>query len=103
MANTNVMNFVLGVNGFGAAVAVTGLLRRLDISLELELRTLGNPHSYSGNLEVNICEEFSIRCDFCMQVNLQAGRPVCPDRMSFSLEGQEKHYVKLACGGVEVG
>jgi hypothetical protein len=42
-------------------------------------------------------------CVFCMQVNLQTGRPVCPDRMSFTLEGHEKHYVKLACGGVEVG
>ncbi len=39
-----------------------------------------------------------LRCDFCMQVNLQRGRPVCPDRMSFSLEGQEKHYVKLRLG-----
>ncbi|EFX88429.1 hypothetical protein DAPPUDRAFT_95969 [Daphnia pulex] len=37
-------------------------------------------------------------------IHNQAGRPVYPDRMSFSLEGQEKHYVKLACcGGVEVG
>ncbi|EFX88378.1 LOW QUALITY PROTEIN: hypothetical protein DAPPUDRAFT_234519 [Daphnia pulex] len=26
------------------------------------------------------------------RVNLQTGRPVCPDRMSFSLEGHEKHY-----------
>jgi hypothetical protein len=23
--------------------------------------------------------------------------------MSFSLEGHEKHYLKLACGGVELG
>ncbi|EFX86637.1 hypothetical protein DAPPUDRAFT_97789 [Daphnia pulex] len=35
------------------------------------------------------------------RVNLQTGRPVCPDRMSFTLEGHEKHYVKLACGGLE--
>jgi hypothetical protein len=41
-----------------------------------------------------------LRCVFCMQV--QTGWPVRPDRMSFTLEGHEKHYVKLACGGEEV-
>ncbi|EFX85667.1 hypothetical protein DAPPUDRAFT_98614 [Daphnia pulex] len=78
--NTNVVNFVLGSMEL-AQVAVTGLLRCLDISLE----------EYLWGIVTHT------------RVNLQTGRPVCPDRMSFSLEGHEKHYVKLACDGVEVG